>query len=190
MPAGRTSACLALLLLGSACAGTPEPVVGTPSGSAAVSSGVGGTTSLRTAGAQLTVALRLQPGRPGLALLAATNSGHASVILPAWPRLSFATTTGAVAEVVVQQMPLPQAPRPVELPPGQTAYAGVRLLLDDRERIVAIRSVDVRFGDDLAVPATIVATTGEPLADTSRLKTREARIGTLQRTERGVFAGL
>ncbi|USX55533.1 hypothetical protein [Lentzea sp. HUAS12] len=66
----------------------------------------------------------------------------------------------------------------------------MRLLLGDRERTVAIGSVDVRFGDDQAAPVTIVATKGEPLADTSRLKAREARNGTLRLTERGVLAGL
>jgi len=139
---------------------------------------------------QVKVDLALRPEKPGLALLTATNSGSSSLTVVGWPRLSFTTTAGEPAEVVVEQVPLPQEPRPIELRPGQTAFAGVRLLVDDRIRTAAIGSVVAQLDGTEEVTVNIISTTGEPLTNTGRLKARDARIGTLQPTPEDVLVGL
>ncbi|MFD9697987.1 DUF4232 domain-containing protein [Lentzea sp. NPDC059081] len=136
------------------------------------------------------VDLALRPEKPGLAVLAATNTGSIPLTVTGWPRLVFTTVTGQVAEVVVEQTPLPREPRPVELKPGQTAFAGVQLVLDDRAEVVAIGSIEARIGGALETEVNIISTVGDILTNTSRLKAREARIGTLQPTTDGLTTGL
>lgn len=134
----------------------------------------------------LKVELTMQ-GRPGLGLLAATNQSSAPVTFQGWPKLTFTNLANEPAAIPVEQKLVPGEGPSITLQPGQTAFAGVQLDLDDNTNSFAINTMTAELPGMVPARVTFIGTDGQPIADVSKLKVSEAKVGTMQPVTQGVL---
>lgn len=125
-------------------------------------------------------------GKPGLGLLALTNSGADVLTLQGWPKLRFTNPAGQPAAIPVEQKLVPGEGPSITLRPGQTAFAGVRFDTDDANSF-AINTMDVELSKAGTAQVSFIGTDGQPMNDTTGLKVSEAEVGTWQPVSQGVL---
>ena len=74
----------------------------------------------------------------------------------------------------------------ITLQPGQTAFAGVLLDVDDDANSFAINEMTAELPGMVPAKVTFVGTDGQPIADLTKLKVSEAKVGTMQPAAQGV----
>jgi hypothetical protein len=126
-------------------------------------------------------------GKPGLGLLAATNQGTAPITFQGWPKLAFTNPANQPAAIPVEQKLVPGEGPSITLQPGQTAFAGVQLDVDDDAGSFAINEMTAELPGMAPVKVAFVGTDGQPIADLTRLKVSEAKVGTMQPAAQGVL---
>ncbi|MFD4671488.1 DUF4232 domain-containing protein [Lentzea sp. NPDC058450] len=124
-------------------------------------------------------------GKPGLGLLTATNQGGAPITFQGWPKLSFTNAANEPAAIAVEQKLVPGEGPSITLQPGQTAFAGVLFDTDDTNSF-AINEMMAELPGMTPVKVTFIGTDGQPIADMSKLKVSEAKVGTMQPAAQGV----
>jgi hypothetical protein len=134
----------------------------------------------------LKVELTMQ-GKPGLGLLAATNQGSGPITFQGWPKLTFTNLANEPAAIPVEQKLVPGEGPSITLQPGQTAFAGVRLDVDNDTNSVAINTMTAELPGLTPAKVTFIGTDGRPIADVSRMKVSEAEVGTMQPVTQGVL---
>ncbi|MEV6240439.1 DUF4232 domain-containing protein [Lentzea sp. NPDC051838] len=173
-------------VLAAACA-----ACGTSTTSAPQSQAPSPTSSAPTSGSDkqkpaIEVKLTLQ-GKPGLGLLAATNNGKAPVTFQGWPKLTFTNPANQPAAIPVEQKLVPGEGPSITLQPGQTAFAGVQLDVDDDANSFAINEMTAELPGLVPAKVTFIGTDGQPIADVSKMKVSEAKVGTMQPVTQGVL---
>lgn len=126
-------------------------------------------------------------GKPGLGLLAATNQGTAPITFQGWPKLTFTNPAGQPAAIPVEQKLVPGEGPSITLQPGQTAFAGVQLDVDDDTGSFAINEMMVELPGMVPAKVAFIGTDGQPIADVTRMKVSEAKVGTMQPATQGVL---
>ncbi|MET9632917.1 DUF4232 domain-containing protein [Lentzea sp. NPDC006480] len=126
-------------------------------------------------------------GKPGLGLLAATNQGKAPITFQGWPKLAFTNPANQPAAIPVEQKLVPGEGPSITLQPGQTAFAGVLLDVDDDANSFAINEMTAELPGLVPAKVTFIGTDGQPIADLSKLKVSEAKVGTMQPVTQGVL---
>ncbi|GGN09643.1 hypothetical protein GCM10011609_56750 [Lentzea pudingi] len=124
-------------------------------------------------------------GKPGLGLLTATNQGTAPITFQGWPKLAFTNPANQPAAIPVEQKLVPGEGPSITLQPGQTAFAGVKLDVDDANSS-AINEMTVELPGMVPAKVAFIGTDGRPIADMSKLKVSEAEVGTMQPAAQGV----
>jgi hypothetical protein len=125
-------------------------------------------------------------GKPGLGLLAATNQSTAPITFQGWPKLTFTNPANQPAAIPVEQKLVPGEGPSITLQPGQTAFAGVQLDVDDADS-AAINEMTAELPGLAPAKVTFVGTDGQVIADTTRIKVSEAKVGTMQPVTQGVL---
>ena len=125
-------------------------------------------------------------GKPGLGLLTATNQGTAPITFQGWPKLAFTNPANQPAAIPVEQKLVPGEGPSITLQPGQTAFAGVQLDVDDDANSFAINEMTAELPGMAPAKVTFIGTDGQPIADLTRLKVSEAKVGTMQPAAQGV----
>ncbi|MDT7784284.1 MAG: hypothetical protein QOF58_2703 [Pseudonocardiales bacterium] len=126
-------------------------------------------------------------GKPGLGLLAATNQGKAPITFQGWPKLAFTNPANQPAAIPVEQKLVPGEGPSITLQPGQTAFAGVQLDVDDDANSFAINEMTAELPGLVPAKVQFIGTDGQPIADTTKLKVSEAKVGTMQPVTQGVL---
>lgn len=126
-------------------------------------------------------------GKPGLGLLAATNQGTAPITFQGWPKLTFTNPANQPAAIPVEQKLVPGEGPSITLQPGQTAFAGVQLDVDDANSS-AINEMTAELPGMVPAKVTFINPDGQVITDTSTMKVSEAEVGTLQPVTQGVLA--
>ncbi|MGW1677056.1 DUF4232 domain-containing protein [Saccharopolyspora sp. NPDC002376] len=133
------------------------------------------------------VELNVQPGRPGILLLAATNESEQTCTVNGYPSLVGTDMSGADIDVPTKQVDVPGAPISFEVGPGQTAFAGVKIETGDKSD----SDVRVATGFKASMPdgegdvnADIVIDPGA--GDYAEFPIKSMEIGSLQPTAQGV----
>ncbi|GHH30392.1 DUF4232 domain-containing protein [Lentzea cavernae] len=182
----RLTILAAALALGATACGGSDPA---PQDQAA------STTGTSTASTASSVADKQQPavkaeltmqGKPGLGLLTATNQGSAPITFQGWPKLAFTNPANEPAAIPVEQKLVPGEGPSITLQPGQTAFAGVQLDVDDDTNSFAINEMTAELPGMVPVKVTFIGTDGQPIADLTKLKVSEAKVGTMQPAAQGV----
>ncbi|MFJ8958705.1 DUF4232 domain-containing protein [Lentzea sp. NPDC102401] len=125
-------------------------------------------------------------GKPGLGLLTATNQGTGPITFQGWPKLAFTNPANQPAAVPVEQKLVPGEGPSITLQPGQTAFAGVLLDVDDDANSFAINEMTAELPGMVPAKVTFIGTDGQPIADLTKLKVSEAKVGTMQPAAQGV----
>lgn len=177
-----------VLAAGATACGTPESA---PQGQAASTTGSATSASASTAAsasdekqAAVKAELTMQ-GKPGLGLLAATNQSGAPITFQGWPKLTFTNPANEPANIPVEQKLVPGEGPSITLQPGQTAFAGVQLDVDDANAF-AVNEMTAELPGLTPVKVTFIGTDGQPIADLTKLKVSEAEVGTMQPAAQGV----
>lgn len=126
-------------------------------------------------------------GKPGLGLLAATNQGTAPITFQGWPKLTFSNPANQPAAIPVEQKLVPGEGPSITLQPGQTAFAGVQLDVDDDANSFAINEMTAELPGMTPVKVAFIGTDGQPITDLTKLKVSEAEVGTMQPAAQGVL---
>jgi hypothetical protein len=126
-------------------------------------------------------------GKPGLGLLAATNRGSGPITFQGWPKLTFTTLADEPAAIPVEQKLVPGEGPSITLQPGQTAFAGVQLDVDDNANSFAIGSMTAELPGVAPAKVAFIGTDGHEITDISKLKVSEAKVGTMQPATQGVL---
>lgn len=182
----RLTILAALLAAAATACGATDPA---PQGQAASTTGSATPTAASETGDQQQPAVKAEltmQGKPGLGLLTATNQGTAPITVQGWPRLAFTTPANEPAAIPVEQKLVPGEGPSITLQPGQTAFAGVQLDVDDDANSFAINEMTAELPGMAPVKVTFVGTDGQPIADLTKLKVSEAKVGTLQPAAQGV----
>lgn len=180
---------LAVVLAVSATAcGTSTP---SPAPQSQTSQSQAPTTTVSNAGSDkqkpaVKVELTMQ-GKPGLGLLAATNQGSGPITFQGWPKLTFTNLANQPAAIPVEQKLVPGEGPSITLQPGQTAFAGVQLDVDDDTNSFAINTMTAELPGMVPAQVTFIGTDGQPIADISKMKVSEAEFGTMQPVTQGVL---
>ncbi|SFR29584.1 Protein of unknown function [Lentzea waywayandensis] len=182
----RLTILAAVLAAGATACGSPAPA---PQGQTA------STTSTAPTSASAPVSDKQKPavkaeltmqGKPGLGLLTATNQGTAPITFQGWPKLAFTNPANQPAAIPVEQKLVPGEGPSITLQPGQTAFAGVLLDVDDDANSFAINEMTAELPGMTPAKVTFIGTDGRPIADLTRLKVSEAKVGTMQPAAQGV----
>lgn len=158
-------------------------------GSATSTSASTGTSTVASASDKQQAAVKAEltmQGKPGLGLLAATNQSGAPITFQGWPKLAFTNPANEPANIPVEQKLVPGEGPSITLQPGQTAFAGVQLDVDDDTNSFAINEMTVELPGLTPAKVTFVGTDGQPIADLTKLKVSEAKVGTMQPAAQGV----
>ncbi|MCX2949229.1 DUF4232 domain-containing protein [Lentzea sp. NEAU-D7] len=126
-------------------------------------------------------------GKPGLGLLAATNQGTAPITFQGWPKLAFSNPANQPAAIPVEQKLVPGEGPSITLQPGQTAFAGVQLDVDDDANSFAINEMTAELPGMTPVKVAFIGTDGQPIADLTKMKVSEVKVGTMQPVAQGVL---
>ncbi|WP_051579776.1 DUF4232 domain-containing protein [Pseudonocardia acaciae] len=126
--------------------------------------------------------------QPGSEILAVTNKGNAPLSLNGWPQLSFLAANNSPVPVPVQQVNQPGAATPTTLQPGQSAFAGVKLVAGPKSS----SDVFVATTTKLTVPGaagpvvvTLIGPDGKPVGY-PELSLKSVQVGTFQPVMQGV----
>lgn len=125
-------------------------------------------------------------GKPGLGLLTATNQGTVPITFQGWPKLAFTNPANQPAAIPVEQKLVPGEGPSITLQPGQTAFAGVKLDVENDAGSFAINEMTVELPGTVPAKVTFIGTDGRPIADLTTLKVSEAEVGTMQPAAQGV----
>lgn len=180
----RLTILAAALALGATACGSPSPA---PQGQAA---GTPAPTSASATSDKQQPAVKAEltmQGKPGLGLLAATNQGSAPITFQGWPKLAFTNPANQPAAIPVEQKLVPGEGPSITLQPGQTAFAGVQLDVDDDANSFAINEMTAELPGMVPVKVAFIGTDGQPIADLTRMKVSEAKVGTMQPAAQGVL---
>ncbi|USX52982.1 DUF4232 domain-containing protein [Lentzea sp. HUAS12] len=186
----RLTILAAVLAVGATACGTSSSA---PQGQAASTTGSATSTPASSTAAsasdkqQAAVKAELtMQGKPGLGLLAATNQSGAPITFQGWPKLTFTNPANEPANIPVEQKLVPGEGPSITLQPGQTAFAGVQLDVDDDTNSFAINEMTVELPGLVPAKVTFIGTDGQPIADLTKLKVSEAKVGTMQPAAQGV----
>lgn len=181
----RVTILAVVLAVGATACGAPAPQGQAPSTTGSATSTSASSTSDKQQPA-VKVELTLQ-GKPGLGLLAATNQGTTPITFQGWPKLTFTTLADEVAAIPVEQKLVPGEGPSITLQPGQTAFAGVQLDVDDDANSIAIGSMTAELPGMTPVKVTFIGPDGQSITDISTMKVSEAKVGTMQPATQGVL---
>ncbi|WP_394617961.1 DUF4232 domain-containing protein [Lentzea sp. JNUCC 0626] len=173
LAAAATTAC------GSSPAAQPTQATDTPS---SASTPVSGSSDKQKPAVKAELTMQ---GKPGLGLLTATNQGSAPITFQGWPKLAFTNPANEPAAIPVEQKLVPGEGPSITLQPGQTAFAGVLFEMDDANSF-ALNEMTAELPGMTPAKVTFVGTDGQPIADMSKLKVSEAKVGTMQPAAQGV----
>ncbi|SEQ89709.1 DUF4232 domain-containing protein [Lentzea albida] len=186
----RLTILAAVLAVGATACGTSNSA---PQGQAASTTGSATSTPASSTAAsasdkqQAAVKAELtMQGKPGLGLLATTNQSGAPITFQGWPKLTFTNPANEPANIPVEQKLVPGEGPSITLQPGQTAFAGVQLDVDDDTNSFAINEMTVELPGLTPAKVTFIGTDGQPIADLTKLKVSEAKVGTMQPAAQGV----
>lgn len=125
---------------------------------------------------------------PGAEVLAVTNRGSEPLSIDGWPKLTFLGADNSAELVPVQQVNQPGAASRITLQPGQSAFAGVKLVTGDK----ASSDTYVATTTKLAVPGaagpvvvSLVGQDGKPVGY-PELDLKSVQVGTFQPAMQGV----
>ncbi|MFD5828947.1 DUF4232 domain-containing protein [Lentzea sp. NPDC060358] len=158
----------------------------TPSSTTASSTAASGTTASSQDSVQPAVKVEITlQGKPGLGLLTATNAGSTPITVQGWPKLAFTNAAGEPAAIPVEQKLVPGEGPSITLEPGRTAFAGVKMEMDDSKSF-ALNEITAQLPGSAPAKVTLIGTDGRPVADPGKLKVSEVKVGTLQPAAQGV----
>jgi uncharacterized protein DUF4232 len=180
----RLTILAAALALGASACGSPAPAQSGGQATTTTAAPASSTTSDKQQPA-VKAELTMQ-GKPGLGLLTATNQGTAPITFQGWPKLAFTNPANQPAAIPVEQKLVPGEGPSITLQPGQTAFAGVLLDVESDANSVAINEMTAELPGLVPVKVTFIGTDGQPIADMTKLKVSEAKVGTMQPAAQGV----
>ncbi|MET9226317.1 DUF4232 domain-containing protein [Lentzea sp. NPDC003310] len=183
----RLTIVAAVLAVGATACGSSDPA---PQGQAATTAPSTGTSGSAASSDKQQPAVKAEltmQGKPGLGLLAATNQGTAPITFQGWPKLAFTNPAGEPAAIPVEQELVPGEGPSITLQPGQTAFAGVQLDVDGDANSFAVNEITAELPGMVPVKVTVIGTDGQPVADLTKLKVSEAKVGTMQPATQGVL---
>lgn len=129
------------------------------------------------------VTLTPQPDRPGIFLMTAVNNSPEPCIVDGWGGIVPLDMTGAEIEVPTAQLEVPGAPTSTRIEPGETAFAGVKLELGDKND----PNVRVANGFNATMPNTEGTTNAAVAgADYFEYPVTSIQIGSFQPSAQGV----
>ncbi|MBB5154558.1 DUF4232 domain-containing protein [Saccharopolyspora phatthalungensis] len=170
----------------------------TPSGVATSASLVDSNNSAQPTGAKCSAAdfavdLNVQPGRPGILLMAVTNRSTWVCSLNGWADVVPQDMAGTSRpDVPSEQVEVPGAPTEISLASGETAFAGVRLELGDKADDHTVVTTGFRAhlpGAEGTVNADIIGTGGSAYgAGYPEFPIKSMQVGSLQPSAQGVTA--
>lgn len=176
---------LVLAVSATACgASTPSPAPQSQAPTQASSTGSAAASDKREPTVKVDLTMQ---GKPGLGLLAATNQSTAPITFQGWPKLTFTNLADEPAAIPVEQKLVPGEGPSITLQPGQTAFAGVQLDIDNDANSIALGSMTAELPGIVPTKVTFIGTDGQPIADISKMKVSEAKVGTLQPATQGVL---
>ncbi|WP_434445724.1 DUF4232 domain-containing protein [Lentzea sp. E54] len=182
----RLTILAAVLAVGATACGASDPApqgqASSPTGSATPTSASASDKQEPTVKAELTM-----QGKPGLGLLAATNESSAPITFQGWPRLAFTNPANEPAAIPVEQKLVPGEGPSITLQPGETAFAGVQLDVDDETGSFAINEMTAELPGMTPVKVKFIGTDGQPITDLTTMKVSEAKVGTMQPAAQGVL---
>lgn len=139
------------------------------------------------------VDLNVQPGRPGVLLMAVSNTSQKVCKLNGWAEVAPVDMSGAPhTEVPVQKVEIPGGPTEFSLDPGETGFAGVLVEQGDK----ADPNTVVATGFNVTLPgvggpvnSNIIGTDGTETGNGSlyaEFPVKAMKVGTLQPVSQGV----
>lgn len=180
----RLTILAAALALGASACGSSAPAQSVGQATTTTATPTSSVTSDKQAPA-VKAELTMQ-GKPGLGLLTATNQGTAPITFQGWPKLAFTNPANQPAAIPVEQKLVPGEGPSITLQPGQTAFAGVKLDVENDAGSFAINEMTVELPGMAPAKVTFIGTDGRPIADLTTLKVSEAEVGTMQPAAQGV----
>lgn len=146
------------------------------------------TTAVECTASDYKVDLNVQPDRPGILLMAVTNQSQKDCHLSGWPTVAPVNMAGEEGDVPVQKVEIPGGPTDVTIKPGNTAFAGVKLVLGDKgsSNAVTATGFNVRMpGIDTPINGNIIGTDGSN-GGYAEFTVESIQVGTLQPAAQGV----
>ena len=124
---------------------------------------------------------------PGSEILVVTNKGTTPLTVDGWPTLSFLNAANGSLAVPVQKVSQPGAATRTTIQPGQSAFAGVKLILGDK----GDNTTSVATTTNLTIPGaptTVVSLIGDDghAAAYPELDLKSVQVGTFQPSMQGV----
>jgi len=124
---------------------------------------------------------------PGSEILVVTNKGTTPLTVDGWPTLSFLNAANGSLAVPVQKVSQPGAATKTTIQPGQSAFAGVKLVLGDK----GDSTTSVATTTNLTIPGaptTVVSLIGDDghAAAYPELDLKSVQVGTFQPSMQGV----
>jgi hypothetical protein len=124
---------------------------------------------------------------PGSEILAVTNKGARPITVTGWPELAFLNAHNDSLQVPVEKVNQPGAATPTTLQPGQSAFAGVKLVVgnkgDDSTFVATTTNLTVP-----GAPTVTVSVIGDDghAAEYPELDLKSVQVGTFQPSMQGV----
>jgi hypothetical protein len=124
---------------------------------------------------------------PGSEILVVTNKGAEPLTVDGWPTLSFLNAANGSLAVPVRKVSQPGAATRTTIQPGQSAFAGVKLIFGDK----ADNDTYVATTTNLTIPGaptTVVSLIGDDghAAEYPELDLKSVQVGTFQPSMQGV----
>ncbi|MFC0434840.1 DUF4232 domain-containing protein [Kutzneria buriramensis] len=135
---------------------------------------------------KITADLNHQQG-PGSEILAVTNKGTGPLTVNGWPALSFLNAANGSLAVPVNKVNQPGAASPITLQPGQSAFAGVKLIPGDKganDTFVAT-TTNLALPGAPAVVVNLIDDNGHA-SEYPELDLKSVQVGTFQPAMQGV----
>ncbi|MGI8308859.1 DUF4232 domain-containing protein [Saccharopolyspora hattusasensis] len=139
------------------------------------------------------VDLNVQPSRPGVLLMAVSNTSQKVCKLNGWAAVAAVDMSGAPhTDVPVQKVEIPGGPTEFSLNPGQTGFAGVLIERGDKadpDTVVATGFNVTLPGAGGPVNANIIGTDGTQTGNGrlyAEFPVKAMKVGTLQPVSQGV----
>lgn len=145
------------------------------------------TTGAQPSAAAFEVDLTIQ--RPGLGLVALTNTSNRPVRVRGWPVVAFYNAADKPVAVPVRKVSVPGAGPPVTIGPGETAFAGLRWTVGakaDPKTFVATTLTMTPPGTAGAVTVHVIDSNGAE-EDAPEFDVTAAEVGTVQPSSQGVL---
>jgi hypothetical protein len=124
---------------------------------------------------------------PGSEILSVTNKGTQPITISGWPQLSFLNAHNDSLQVPVEKVNQPGATTPTTLQPGQSAFAGVKLVVgskgDDSTFVATTTNLTVPGAPTVTV--NLIGDDGH-VAEYPELDLKSVQAGTFQPSMQGV----